>query len=152
MSEHDTPMDGLTVPPAPETQDAPAPEASAPAKKPRSGRRPAKASSPSGGRNAGRLAAAPVLGVHVTSQSLYGVLLRPTADGFEPIRQFSRQRASSAAASAPELASLAELGIASTPDMLGPQTDDGVTIKFGDSGAGGGSELFLESELREIGA
>lgn len=36
-----------------------------------------------------------VLGIHVTPKRVYGVLVRPTDDGYEPLRQFVRNRAES---------------------------------------------------------
>ncbi len=36
-----------------------------------------------------------VLGIHVTPKQVYGVLVRPSADGYEPLRQFVRNRAES---------------------------------------------------------
>jgi hypothetical protein len=36
-----------------------------------------------------------VLGVHVTPARVYGVLVRPTGEGYEPVRQFVRNRAES---------------------------------------------------------
>ncbi len=105
----------------------------------RSGRRPVNVSAE---RQAARTAT-PVLGVHVTQDTLFGVLLRPTGDGFEPIRQFSRRRSAGgdATPSAPELAAL---GV--TPDMASAPVDDGVTLRIGE-GAGAGSDLFLDSEF-----
>ena len=46
-------------------------------------------------KRSGRTKDALVLGVHVTQKNVYGVLVRPTADGYEPLRQFVRNRAES---------------------------------------------------------
>ena len=83
----------------------------------------------------------PVLGVHVTAQTIYAVLMRPAGDTYEPVRQFSRQRSASGAS---EPASLDTL----TPDA-GPLTseDDGVTVQFG----GGMADPFLDSEFSNYG-
>ncbi len=43
----------------------------------------------------GRAKDALVLGIHITPNRVYGVLVRPVADGFEPLRQFVRNRAES---------------------------------------------------------
>src|SRR5690606_33671740 len=95
-------------------------------------------------------AATPVLGVHVTPQALYGVLLRPTGDGFEPVRQFSRQRngaAADAGGMAADLGMAGFPGAAATPDMASP--DDGVTLRIGE-GANVGADLFLDSEFAAL--
>jgi hypothetical protein len=97
-------------------------------------RRPARASAE---RQAARTAA-PVLGVHVTPTALYGVLLRPTGEGFEPLRQFSRQRNG---ADAP-----ADLGTG-TPDMAAADGD--VMLRIGE-GANLGADLFLDSEFAAL--
>ncbi|MCH7976495.1 MAG: hypothetical protein IIC18_08085, partial [Bacteroidetes bacterium] len=89
-------------------------------------------------------AAAPVLGVHVTSQTVYAVLMRPTSSGYEPIRQFSRQR-SGGADYAPDIAS-SILG-AVTPDEV--TDEDGITIQFGE-GQNTSADLFLETEFQGL--
>ena len=43
----------------------------------------------------GRVKDGLVLGIHVTPKQVYGVLVRPSADGYEPLRQFVRNRAES---------------------------------------------------------
>lgn len=87
--------------------------------------------------------AAPVLGVHVTSQTVYAVLMRPTSSGYEPIRQFSRQR-SGEAEHAPDIAST--ILDAVTPDEA-ITDEDGVTIQFGE-GLNTSADLFLETEFQ----
>ena len=89
-------------------------------------------------------AAAPVLGVHVTSQTVYAVLMRPTSSGYEPIRQFSRQR-SGGPDYAPDIAS-SILG-AVTPDEV--TDEDGITIQFGE-GQNTSADLFLETEFQGL--
>ncbi|MDX1439700.1 MAG: hypothetical protein R3284_07345 [Rubricoccaceae bacterium] len=88
--------------------------------------------------------ATPVLGVHVTLQNIYAVLMRPTSNGYEPIRQFSRQR-SGGLDVAPDLSPLAD----ETPESV--SSDDGVTIRFGGDEAPAGVDLFLESEFSALG-
>jgi hypothetical protein len=107
----------------------------------RSGRRPVVSTAE---RQAARTSA-PVLGVHVTGDTLFGVLLRPTGDGFEPVRQFSRHRSASADAMPSEYEMAA---VGSTPD-LATASDDGVTLRIGD-GAGAASDLFLDSEFTAL--
>ncbi len=46
-------------------------------------------------RSAGRVKDSLLLGLHVTPRQVFGVLVRPTADGYEPLRQFVRSRAAS---------------------------------------------------------
>lgn len=90
-------------------------------------------------------AAAPVLGVHVTAQTVYAVLMRPTSNGYEPIRQFSRQR-SSGGDYTPDMApSMREVA---TPEEA-PISEDGVTIHFGE-GQSTAADLFLETEFQGL--
>jgi len=125
-----------TVAPPPLSSSAPE------ARVARGGRRPVNAGVE---RQAARTAA-PVLGVQVTADSLIGVLLRPTGDGFEPVRQFSRRRAAGGGDAAPTAPELAALG--GTPD-LASSPDDGITLRIGE-GAGAGSDLFLDSEFTAL--
>ena len=81
----------------------------------------------------------PVLGIHVTATTLQAVLLRPTSDGFETIRQFTRQRSLGGAS--------VSSGFEEVPGST--SSDDGVTIEF--SEGGGGSDLFLDSEFASLG-
>src|SRR5690606_27360132 len=110
-----------------------------------------RAPKPPAGRGAGRgrrsraKSSGPVLGVHVTPSALYAVLMRPTSDGFEPVRQFTRQR-SAGVEGAEGLATPALAG--ATPASA--PADEGVTIQFGD-GSGGGSDLFLDAEFAALG-
>lgn len=107
---------------------------------PLTGRKPSKASSKSRRR---KRATAPVLGVHVTSQTIYAVLMRPTGSGYEPIRQFSRQRSGDLDAT-PDLAPLMD----ETPESV--NSEDGVTINFGAENAPV-TDLFLDSEFAGLG-
>jgi Tfp pilus assembly protein PilN len=109
----------------------------------RSGRRPVNASAE---RQAARTAT-PVLGVHVTPDTLFGVLLRPTGDGFEPIRQFSRRRSAAGGDATPSAPELAAIG--GTPDLAAP-VDDGVTLRIGEGA--GATDLFLDSEFTGLAA
>ena len=90
--------------------------------------------------------AAPVLGVHVTSQTVFAVLMRPTSNGYEPIRQFSRQR-SGGMEYAPDIAT--SIGEVVTPDET-IENEDGVTLHFGED-QGTSSDLFLETEFHGLG-
>lgn len=86
-----------------------------------------------------------VLGVHVTPKQVYGVLVRPTSDGFEPLRQFVRNR-SAGQYGGPG-------GLALTPDEVGEEepalemaaTDD-VQVQFGGVG-----EIDFSAEFAGIG-
>src|SRR5690606_24029784 len=114
-----------------------------------------RAPKPPAGRGAGRgrrsraKSSGPVLGVHVTPSALYAVLMRPTSDGFEPVRQFTRQRsagvegAEGLATPALATSALATSALAGATPASAP-ADEGVTIQFGDSS--GGSDLFLDAE------
>ena len=42
-----------------------------------------------------------VLGLHVTPKQVFGVLVRPSADGYEPLRQFVRKRTEGGRAARP---------------------------------------------------
>ena len=95
-----------------------------------------------------KTSSAPVLGVHVTPQSVHAVLMRATATGFEPIRQFSRQRSLGEEPLGDFSPAGAEMA---TPDSV-PAGEDGVTIQFGDGNTSGGiDDLFLESEFAGFG-
>jgi hypothetical protein len=137
MSENATPFD-------PQATDPGAPPSKTP---PRRSPKTPRVTKKGGGRKASKTSSAPVLGVHVTPQTVYAVLIRQTGLGFEPIRQFSRQRSLGAENAAAEMAPLAmELA---TPESV-PVADDGITIQFG-SGSGGGDSLFLDSEFAGMG-
>ena len=82
-----------------------------------------------------------VLGVHVTAKQVYGVLVRPSADGYEPLRQFVRQRTEGGAH-----------GAALSPDEIGaddhgiePAADD-VSVQFGGVG-----EIDFSAEFAGLG-
>jgi hypothetical protein len=80
-----------------------------------------------------------VLGLHVTAQRVYGVLVRPTAGGYEPLRQFVRNRTEGAALGDSQ---------ALSPDALG-------SADFGDSADagiqfGGGGEIDFAAEFAGI--
>ena len=87
-----------------------------------------------------------MLGVHVTPKQVYGVLIRPTAEGHEPLRQFVRNRSDSGAgfsdtnALSPDIVS--DFGDTAAPDLSG----DGVAITFG-----GGADIDFSSEFAGIG-
>ena len=74
----------------------------------------AQVASPKGGGAAkksrrGRSKDAIVLGVHVTPNRVYGVLVRSASEGYEPVRQFVRNRAEN------------QLGSAGSPDAIGDE-------------------------------
>ena len=83
-----------------------------------------------------------MLGIHVTPKQVYGVLIRPTGDGYEPLRQFVRNRSDSGAYTDSEGLTPdslgADFGGGSTPDL---STGD-VAISFG-----GGAEIDFSSEF-----
>ncbi len=120
------------------------PKGAAAKKAPGGSARAARRAAPSGRRASG---SAPVLGVHVTPHALYAILMRPTGDGFEPVRQFQRQRSlDGPAGPPPEFAALAQDG--ATPESISAGGDDGVMIQFGDGmAADKGADLFMESEF-----
>lgn len=90
-------------------------------------------------------AAAPVLGVHVTSQTVFAVLMRTTSSGYEPIRQFSRQRSGGPDHSADIAPALG--GITTPEEAI--SSEDGVTIRFGNDQATA-ADLFLETEFQGL--
>ena len=88
-----------------------------------------------------------MLGIHVTPKQVYGVLIRPTGDGYEPLRQFVRNRSDSGAytdtdARSPDSVGATDFGEAATPDLSG----DGVAISFG-----GGAEIDFSHEFAGLG-
>ena len=85
-----------------------------------------------------------MLGIHVTPKQVYGVLIRPTGEGYEPLRQFVRNRSDSGSFGDSDALSPdnVELG-AATPDLSGM---DDVAISFG-----GGAELDFSSEFAGFG-
>ena len=99
-----------------EAPDAPAPAA---AVAPAAGGRGRKA------RTGGRAKDALLLGLHVTPRQVFGVLVRPTADGYEPLRQFVRNRADGTAGVVD--------GGSSSPDMAEIATD-AADVQFGGVG------------------
>ncbi len=88
--------------------------------------------------------ATPVLGVHVTAQTVFAVLMRPTSSGYEPIRQFSRQRSGGDQSSG--IAS--SVGEIATPEEA-IAGEDGVTIHFGNNQSSP-ADLFLETEFQGL--
>ena len=86
-----------------------------------------------------------MLGVHVTPKQVYGVLIRPTGEGYEPLRQFVRNRSDSGGFTSSEALSpdSIELGDAGAPDLVAM---DDVAISFG-----GGNELDFSSEFAGLG-
>jgi hypothetical protein len=124
---------------------APAPEADPAA--PAAGRAKGRAK----GRPAGRTKDALLLGLHVTPRQVYGVLVRPTADGYEPLRQFVRNRSEGGAAAAVDTGAL-------SPEVV----DDGADVQFGGvgeidfsaefAGLGGGSEMSFDAMIETGGS
>ena len=86
-----------------------------------------------------------MLGIHVTPKQVYGVLIRPTGDGYEPLRQFVRNRSDSGSFAESEALSPDTVGTgsAATPELAGM---DDVAISFG-----GGAELDFSSEFAGLG-
>ncbi len=72
-----------------------------------------------------------LLGVHVTPKNVYGVLVRPAGEGYEPLRQFVRNRSDS---------QYGAPGGALTPDEIGEEEPmleiggDDVQVQFGGVG------------------
>jgi len=87
-----------------------------------------------------------MLGIHVTPKQVYGVLIRPTGEGYEPLRQFVRNRSDSGAFSdsdalSPDSLGTTDFGQGATPDLSGD-----VAITFG-----GGAEIDFSHEFAGIG-
>ena len=82
-----------------------------------------------------------MLGVHVTPKQVYGVLVRPSADGYEPLRQFVRQRSEGGPG-----------GAATSPDAVGIEepslemAGEDVGVQFG-----GGGEIDFSAEFAGLG-
>ena len=80
-----------------------------------------------------------VLGVHVTAKQVYAVLVRPSADGYEPLRQFVRQRSEGGPA-----------GAATSPDAIGDEpvleAADDASVQFGGVG-----EIDFSAEFAGLG-
>ncbi len=119
--------DGVGVSFAEAAVEAPDPEPAAPAK-------PKRAPAPRRGKEG------LVLGLHVTTDQVFGVLVRPTADGYEPLRQFVRQRAEGG-------------GSAFSPDEVGVEgaslemaAADDASVQFG-----GGGEIDFSAEFAGLG-
>ena len=90
-----------------------------------------------------RSTGSPVLGIHVTPTTVYGVLVRESADRYGVLRSFARQR-SAFAVEVPDLA-------AATPEGRVEAGEDDVTIQFGDSSSNlGTADLFLDSEFGDL--
>ena len=109
--------------------DAPSPAAAAAA--PATGRRGLRA------RAGGRAKDALLLGLHVTPRQVFGVLVRPTADGYEPLRQFVRNRADGTAG-------VVDAG-SNSPDMAEIATD-ATDVQFGGVG-----QIDFSSEFAGLG-
>ncbi len=79
-----------------------------------------------------------VLGLHVTAQRVYGVLVRPTAGGYEPLRQFVRNRTEGAALGDSQALSPDALGSSDFGDAsdAGIQFGSGAEIDFAAEFAG----------------
>ena len=113
--------------------DAPAEEAAPEADEPEaaaSGRTARKARAAS--RTSGRAKDALLLGLHVTPRQVFGVLVRPTADGYEPLRQFVRNRTD---------------GSTGTVDAGGATPDDLLSESDGDIQFGGVGQVDFSAEF-----
>lgn len=88
-------------------------------------------------RTGGRAKDALLLGLHVTPRQVFGVLVRPTADGYEPLRQFVRNRADGTAGVVD--------GGSSSPDMAEISTD-ATDVQFGGVG-----QIDFSSEFAGLG-
>ncbi|MEL7363964.1 MAG: hypothetical protein AAFN13_17955, partial [Bacteroidota bacterium] len=82
---------------------------------------------------------APVLGLYVTQQTIYGLLLRRDGDAFEVVRRVTRKRA-------------ADVGESSnSPDeLLADAAADDIAIQFGDAGITG-VDMFVGGEFGGLG-
>ena len=70
-----------------------------------------------------------VLGLHVTPTKVYGLLVRPVDDGYEPLRQFVRHR-SEGGEGGPDFA-ISPDGVGSSDDVLFDDVHDGdVSVQF----------------------
>ncbi len=84
-----------------------------------------------------------VLGVHVTPKQVYGVLVRPSADGYEPLRQFVRQRSEGGpggAALTPDDIGISEASLEVAGEELGVEFGGGGEIDFSSEFAGMGMQ------------
>ena len=83
-----------------------------------------------------------ILGLHVTPQQVYGVLVQPLADGYEPLRQFVRQRAEGGSG-----------GSAFSPDEVG-MDDASLEMAAADDASvqfGGVGEIDFSAEFAGLG-
>ena len=87
-----------------------------------------------------------VLGVHVTPKQVYGVLVRPSSEGYEPLRQFVRQRTEGGPG-----------GAATSPDAIGVEeatlemAGDDVGVQFGGVGEIDFSAEFAGLGMQDVG-
>ncbi|MEM1114925.1 MAG: hypothetical protein AAF845_01045 [Bacteroidota bacterium] len=86
-----------------------------------------------------------LLGVHVTAKQVYGVLVRPSGDSYEPLRQFVRNRADEATGAMGEAAMSPDEVGADAPIDFSADSDDG-SIQFGGVG-----EIDFSSEFAGLG-
>lgn len=85
-----------------------------------------------------------LLGVHVTAKNVYGVLVRPSGEGYEPLRQFVRNRADQVTGALGGAAAM-------SPDEVGGDADlqvgmDDAAVQFGGVG-----EIDFSAEFAGLG-
>ncbi|MEO1476989.1 MAG: hypothetical protein AAFV01_00265 [Bacteroidota bacterium] len=78
---------------------------------------------------------APVLGLYVTQQTIYGLLLRRDGDAFEVVRRVTRKRAADHGES-----------MNSPEELLAEAANDDIAIQFGDAGISG-VDMFVGGEF-----
>ncbi|HEX9953289.1 MAG TPA: pentapeptide repeat-containing protein [Rubricoccaceae bacterium] len=78
-----------------------------------------------------------LLGLHVTPRQVFGVLVRPTGDGYEPLRQFVRNRTD---------------GSTGTVDAGGFTPDDLDSVATGDVQFGGVGQVDFSAEFAGMGS
>ena len=84
-----------------------------------------------------------LLGVHVTPKHVYGVLVRPAGDGYEPLRQFVRNRSEDQFGGAVDAFSPDEIGLGDTDLTLGAEDEE---VQFGGAG-----EIDFSAEFAGLG-
>ncbi|MEM8558848.1 MAG: hypothetical protein AAGG50_13600, partial [Bacteroidota bacterium] len=97
---------------------------------------PKKSRKRQGRRARSRGGLAPVLGLYVTPQTIYGLLMRREGEGFEVVRRVTRKRA----AEAPDSGN-------SPDELLADIRTDDVAIQFGEAGINMGADMFVGSEF-----
>ena len=86
-----------------------------------------------------------VLGVHVTAERVYGVLVRPTGVGYEPLRQFVRNRAESQFGGTVGATALSPDEVTAGEDLAFSEVAD-ETVQFG-----GAAEIDFSAEFAGMG-